>query len=113
MKSNTDDTVSINMRFENGSIGTIHYFANGVKTYPKERLEIFTSGRILVLDNFRQLKGYGWPNFKSMKLWRQDKGQKACVQAFIDAMTNKCFQPISIDQLIEVSRVSIEINNSI
>lgn len=111
MKANTDDTVSINLRFKNGSIGTIHYFANGIRTYPKERLEIFTSGRILVLDNFRQLKGYGWPNFKSMKLWRQDKGQKACVQAFIEAITNKRMLPISIDELIEVSRVSIEVNN--
>ena len=41
MDSETDDTTSINIKFENGSIGTIHYFANGSKSYPKERLEIF------------------------------------------------------------------------
>ena len=50
------DTFSIQLKFEEGSIGTIHYFSNGHKLFPKERLEIFASGKIIQLDNFRKLK---------------------------------------------------------
>ena len=53
---------------KDGSIGTIHYFANGSKALPKERLEIFSSGKILQLDNFRKLRGFNWPGFKKMDL---------------------------------------------
>src|SRR6185437_11565961 len=78
MSGTTRDTASIHLAFVNGSIGTIHYFANGSKTFPKERLEVFASGRVLQIDNFRSLTGFGWPGFSRERLWRQDKGQKAC-----------------------------------
>ena len=45
-------------------------------------------GRVLQLDNFRTLHGFGWPGFRAMNLWRQDKGQKACAAAFVDAIRN-------------------------
>jgi len=54
METATADTVTIQLGFADGSIGTIHYFANGNKSYPKERLEIFAAGRVLHLDNFRR-----------------------------------------------------------
>src|SRR5690606_31359851 len=76
MEAATGDTATITLSFADGSIGTVHYFANGSKSFPKERLEVFAGGRILQLDNFRRLKGFGWPGFKRMSLWRQDKGQK-------------------------------------
>mgnify|MGYP007000055451 CR=1 len=75
------DTVTLQIGFECGSIGTIHYFANGSKSFPKERLDVFSSGSVLQLDNFRKLTGFGWPGFKKMNLWKQDKGQAACTQA--------------------------------
>ena len=59
MKIPTDDTVSIDLSFADGSIGIIHYFSNGSKAFPKERLEVFATGRILHLENFRKLTGYG------------------------------------------------------
>ena len=109
MDASTKDTVIITLKFLDGSIGTIHYFANGNKTFPKERLEVFAAGRILRMDNYRSLEGFGWPNFKKMRLWRQDKGQKACALAFINSITGKALTPIAIEELFEVSRISIEI----
>ena len=82
MNSKIKDTVSIGLKFEDGSIGTINYFANGPKSLPKERLEIFSQGRALQLDNFRKLKGSSWPGFTKMNLWKQDKGQKNVLQLF-------------------------------
>jgi predicted dehydrogenase len=102
------DTVSLTMMFADGSMGTVHYLANGHKSFPKERVEVFCAGRVLQLDNFRTLRGYGWPGFSKMNLWRQDKGNTACVMAFADAIKNGGASPIPFDQLIEVARVSIE-----
>jgi predicted dehydrogenase len=102
------DTLSIQLNFADDSIGTVHYFANGSKSFPKERLEIFTSGRVLQLNNFRTLNGFGWPGFKKMRMWQQDKGQKACAAAFVQAVVKGGAAPIPLDEVIEVSRVSIE-----
>lgn len=109
MDSTTRDTVSLQLRFADGSIGTVHYFANGPRTFPKERLEVFAGGRALQLDNFRRLKGFGWPGFKKMNLWRQDKGQKACAAAFVSAVTSGGHPPIPVDELFEVGRVAVEV----
>lgn len=110
MDSDNNDTLTISLKFIDGSIGTIHYFANGTRAYPKERLEVFVSGRVLKLDNFRTLEGFGWPNFKKMRLWRQDKGQKACTLAFVNSIIRHSGSPIPIEELLEVSRITIEIS---
>lgn len=103
-----DDKVTVNLEFEDGSFGSIHYLANGHKGFPKERVEVFTAGRVLQLDNFRMLRGWGWSGFKSMRLWRQDKGQTGCAAAFLQAVKGEAPGPISKEEIFEVSRVSIE-----
>jgi predicted dehydrogenase len=107
------DTATIVLTFADGSMGTIHYFANGHKSFPKERLEVFAQGRILQLDNFRKLKGFGWPNFRRMNLWRQDKGNQACAAAFVDAIEKGGESPIPFDELMEVSRVTVEVSEAL
>jgi len=111
MDSSTKDTATIQLSFEDGSIGTIHYYANGSKSFPKERLEVFAGGGVLQLDNYRKLTSFGWPGFKKMNLWHQDKGHKACAKAFIDAIIKGNASPISIEEILEVSRISIKLAN--
>jgi predicted dehydrogenase len=113
METATRDSVSISLRFADGSLGAILYLANGSKAFPKERLEVFAGGRVLQLDNFRRLVGYGWPGFSKMKLWAQDKGQGACTQAFVDAVRVGGPAPIPLAELIEVGRLSIELENAV
>ena len=110
MDASTNDTVNITLKFEDGSIGTIHYYSNGYRSFPKERLEIFVQGRIIQLDNFRKLKAFGWPGFNKMNLWRQNKGQKACVKTFVKSIQEKEVSPISIEEIFEVSKISIELS---
>ncbi len=97
------DTGSISLVFENGSIGTVHYFANGNKDFPKERLEIFTGGKILQMDNFKALNAFNVPGLKAQTLWAQDKGQQGCVDAFLASIKEGRECPISMDEIIEVS----------
>jgi predicted dehydrogenase len=104
-----DDTFTLQLSFADGSIGSVHYFANGERSLPKERLEIFAGGRVLQLDNFRSLRGYGWPGFRRMTLRRQDKGHKACAAAFIRAVESGGPAPIAFEELREVSHVAIEL----
>lgn len=104
----TEDKASITLGFADGSLATIHYFANGANSFPKERVEVFAAGRVLQLDNFRKLRGYSWPGFRKMNLWRQDKGQNACAKAFLDAIRNGESSPIPASELFEVARVTLE-----
>ncbi len=109
MDSPTRDSVIMQLAFDDGSIGVVNYLSNGSKSFPKERLEVFAAGRVLQLDNFRKLTGYGWPGCTATKLWSQDKGQKACANAFVSAIESGSPSPIPIDELLEVSRVTIEL----
>jgi predicted dehydrogenase/threonine dehydrogenase-like Zn-dependent dehydrogenase len=102
------ETATVLLGFAGGSSATVHYLANGHRSYPKERVEVFAQGRILVLDNFRRLRGYGWPKFRRLRLWRQDKGSRAAVLAFLDAIRSGRPSPIPPDQLLEVARLTVE-----
>jgi predicted dehydrogenase/threonine dehydrogenase-like Zn-dependent dehydrogenase len=104
----TEDKATITLGFADGSVGTIHYFANGASSFPKERVEVFCAGRVLCLDNFRKLQGYGWPGFKRMSSWTQDKGQLSCVSAFLSAVEKGQTSPIPASEIFEVAKVTIE-----
>lgn len=105
----TEDKAAIILGFEDGSFGTIHYFANGASSFPKERVEVFVAGKVLQLDNFRKLKGFGFKNFNKMNLWQQDKGQKACAAAFLQTIESGVEPPITADELFEVAKVTIDV----
>jgi predicted dehydrogenase len=99
-----EDTASLQVRFVDGSFATILYLANGSKQFPKERVEVFWAGRILQLDNFRVLRGFGIPGFTKKRLWTQDKGQAECVRQFLAAVEAGREAPISLPEILEVSR---------
>jgi len=103
------DTATLTLGFADGSIGTIHYFANGNRAFAKERLEVYAAGRIIRMDNYRRLEAAGWPHVPKMRSWRQDKGHAACAEAFISAVRMQELSPISPDELFEVARVTIRL----
>jgi len=70
-----------------------------------ELLERVAASRFLVIGG----AGYGWPGFQRMNLWRQDKGQKACAAAFVQAVQQGGPAPIPLDEILEVSRIAIEL----
>lgn len=106
-----EDKAAITLGFADGSFGTIHYLANGAASFPKERIEVFTAGRVLQLDNFRKLVAFGWQGFAKMNLWRQDKGQNNCAAAFLSAIEHGRPTPIPPQEIFEVARVTIEVAN--
>ena len=100
------DKTSIILGFTDGSIGTVNYFANGPKSYPKEMLEVFSDGRVLKMENFRITRGYGFKEFRTFKTRRQDKGHRAEFAAFIDQVEKGGSPLIPFEDLINATRAS-------
>jgi predicted dehydrogenase/threonine dehydrogenase-like Zn-dependent dehydrogenase len=107
------DTLSINLSFADGSIGTICYFANGDKSLPKEYLEVYAHGAVAILDDFRFLSIHQSGRKKTHKLLSQDKGQHHEVQAFMKALTSSGMPPIPFLELYQCSNVVFKIMPSL
>jgi len=104
-----EDKATITLSFEDGSFGTIHYLANGHQSFPKERVEVFCGNGILQIDNYRSMKGFGWPGFSKMKLSKQNKGNGECAAAFISAVKSGEASPIPVDEVFEVTERCFDI----
>jgi hypothetical protein len=94
---------SIHIEFRNGSIGTIHYFANGSKAVDKEYVEVYQSGLTGILNDFRRLEIFGKGRIVKRKLWVQDKGQENMVHAFLDNLKSGKGSLIPFEELYSVS----------
>jgi len=104
-----EDRMTFTLTFVDGSVGTVHYFSNGSKAFPKERVEAFCAGRVLQLDNWRRLRGFGWPGFRGMAVRRQDKGHAAEMRALVQAIQRGESSPIPFDDIVEVTRVTFDV----
>jgi polar amino acid transport system substrate-binding protein len=110
---NLNDTLNITLRYRNGSIGTISYFANGDKGVPKERVEVFANGSTAILNDFKALTIFAHGKKKEKKLLTQDKGQPAEVKEFIDAIIKGAGAPIPFDEIYSTSFVTFKIVESL
>ena len=80
------DNIVVNVTLEDGSVGTIAYVAAGSAAVPKERLEVFAGTRTAILDDYRTLDLYGDGGMHKQESRRQDKGHRAEVRAFLEAI---------------------------
>lgn len=99
------DNASILVKMENGSTGVLNYFANGSKSYAKERLEVFSQERVLVMDNFIKTTGYGTKGFSKLKT-KLDKGHKAQFGNIVKGLDKGSIELIPYEELINVTRAS-------
>lgn len=100
-----EDNASMTFTFPDGSIGVVDYLADGDKSFPKERVEVFCGGRVAVLDDFRKLEMVGDGRRKTVK-GAQDKGWKDEWVAFAKAIREGGKPPVSYEQLIGVTKAS-------
>src|SRR5690606_2403928 len=103
-EENTDNA-SILLKYENGSTGVVNYFSNGSKSYSKERVEVYSQDRTLVMDNFRDTRGYGFKGFSRLKTGL-DKGHKNQFHRLIDRMQSGGEPLIPFDELVNTSKAS-------
>ncbi len=103
-EENTDNA-SILLKYENGTNAVINYFANGSKSYSKERMEVFSQQRVLIMDNWRKLKGYGFKGFKS-KSTSQDKGHANQFNYLVERIQQGGEPLIPFDEIINTTKAS-------
>lgn len=103
-EENTDNA-SILLRYANGSNAVINYFANGSKAYAKERVEVFAQQKVLVIDNWRKLEGYGVKGFKKMS-GMMDKGQKTQFAMLNERIVNGGDSLIPFDSIVNTTKTA-------
>ena len=94
---NTEDTVTINLIMENGSIANICYYANGSKDLAKERIEVYNGGNTYILDDFKSLNMFGKSNKKIEQ--KQDKGHQQEIIEFINSIKEGKSNPIAFEEI--------------
>ncbi len=103
------DNVSVILKCADGSQGVVNYFANGHKSYPKERIEIYSAGRVLVVDNFRKLEGYGFRGSAVAMSGRQDKGHWDQFAAYIAFLRKGGAPPIPFEQILNTTQATFAV----
>jgi len=107
------DNIVASLKFADGTLGTISYLANGDKSASKERVEVFGGGSVAILEDFRRLElvRNGRKQITRAR-WGQDKGHKAELQAFVDALRGKMPPPIPFEQVVGSTLATLRLQNS-
>ncbi|WP_434926539.1 bi-domain-containing oxidoreductase [Shewanella sp. HL-SH2] len=110
-----NDNVVISLTFENGSIATIIYTADGAKAMQKEYIEVFGGGRSAVINDFKEAVLYsGDAKQEVKKQVAQDKGQKAMLNAWLAGLTSgqpcvsyQCLMSNSLATILAVESLAV------
>ena len=103
-EENTDNATLL-LKYENGSTGVINYFANGSKAYSKERVEVFSQERTLIMDNFRKTEGFGTKGFTKLKT-TIDKGHKTQFHELIKKVKEGGSPLIPLEEIVNTTKAS-------
>jgi predicted dehydrogenase len=107
------DNIVATLKFSNGTLGTITYMANGDKSASKERLEVFGGGSVAILEDFRRLELVCSGRKRvSRSRWSQDKGHKAEMRAFVDALQDRTPLPVQFEQIIGSTLTALRLKNA-
>lgn len=108
-----NDTVTINLEFKNGSIGTVAYYANGSKKLSKEYVEVYQSGLTGIIRDFKHLEIHTNGKRVRKRLLNQDKGQAVMVRAFIDSVKNGGKPLINPEEIFAVTKATFAVVESL
>jgi predicted dehydrogenase len=106
------DNVLVSLRFEDGSIASLLYLANGDKTVAKERFEVFCEGSVAQLDDFRVLSLTRNAKTRQIKL-KRDKGHRRELELTLEAIRSGGAAPIPFQELVEVTETTFAIHRAI
>lgn len=112
-QDNSKNNFSVQLKYEDGSISIINYFSNGNLSFPKEELNVFFNGKVIRINNYKKTQFFGFGLFKSLKTFRQDKGQKEMINVFLNSLQNYKINPvISFKEIYEMNKLLIEIDKN-
>ena len=108
------ETLSVLLDFENGSHATLNYVSSGDRAFSKERLEVFGGGCTAALEDFRRLELVRNGRREVVRArWRQEKGHKNGLRAFVDAVTQGSGAPISLHDIVATTLTTFRVKDSV
>lgn len=107
----SSDNVSLSLKLANGSTGTVHYFSNGHSSYPKERIEVHSLGRTMVLDDYKMLRGYGFEGFYEMRT-DAGKGHQEQFDRLFECISTGAGPIMPLDDVWNSSRAALAARDS-
>jgi len=106
------DNAVITLKYKDGSICTLTYTALGHKSYPKEVCHIYYDGKIIVINNFENIEGYGL-KIKNIKSRSPDKGQYEELLEFAKYLNGDVRAPIPLWQLAQATEISFNVEHEL
>jgi len=107
------DSLTITMRMQDGSVGTIHYLADGDPGLAKEYFEAFGGRRAALLDNYRTLTLHSGNRRRRKRLMNQAKGHQQEVERFVSAIRSGAPMPIDSESILAVSAATFAVHASL
>jgi predicted dehydrogenase/threonine dehydrogenase-like Zn-dependent dehydrogenase len=106
--------VHATVEFADGSVATISYVTDGSPRFPKETLDVMADGRTGRLDNFHRVTVWSAKGKSGRRvLGGQDKGQRAQLERFVDAVRTGSAMPISLGALVATTRATLAVDRSL
>lgn len=109
---NKNDNFVATIKYADGSVCTLTYTALGDKSYPKEKMEIFSDGKVIVMDDYKSVTVYGG-NYKGWSASTAQKGQLQELQALADTLLRGKPWPITLAEQLQATRISFEVERQI
>ncbi len=108
VKAGGPDDLQVTVRYQDGSLATVTYLTNGHARFPKETFEASSGGRSARLDNFKRATVWGGRRRRTSRaIGAPDKGQKAEIEAFLQAVRTGGPMPIELSSLVATTRATI------
>jgi predicted dehydrogenase/threonine dehydrogenase-like Zn-dependent dehydrogenase len=112
-KYSNEDNLVINMKMKDGSVASITYVANGDKSFPRERIEIFGGGKVCVIDDFKLITFICSGKKKGMKKFGIDRGYYNEFEVFFSAVKDDKTIPVDIEEYVFTTLATFGIMESI
>lgn len=102
-KYSSRDNKSITLKYQDGSVASIEYFAVGSKGLSKEFMEVHFDGKSIIMDDYKSLKGYG-VKLNKITTDLSEKGQFEELGVLYEALKgNKKEWPIAFWDMIQTT----------
>jgi len=108
----SQDNFCVSILFEEGSLGILVYTSMGPLEYPKEKLEVFVDGKVLILDDYLSLTVVGQPKSK-LETRNRTKGHREELEAFGNSIKNGGQWPIPFWQQAQATDIAFTVESEI
>lgn len=102
------------LQYLDGSTAVISYATSGAASFPKETIDLLTDGKVLHVDDFQRVAVHARKRWSTPRLARgRDKGQRAELDAFLEAARSGGPMPVPIDSLVATTQATLAVQTSL